>query len=72
MGTQLYLPVGWARHPESRIDPVEWLAELEDDSLLTKADIGEILCDELSRVLLHAHICERAGFVYCFLRGGGT
>jgi non-homologous end joining protein Ku len=42
-GTQLYLPAGWARHLESRIDPVEWLAELEDDSLLTKADIGEIL-----------------------------
>ena len=50
---------------------VEWLAELEDDSLLTKADIGEILRDELNRVPLRAHICERAGFVYCFLRGGG-
>jgi hypothetical protein len=30
-----------------------------------------ILRDELNRVPLHAHICERAGFVYCFLRGGG-
>ena len=30
-----------------------------------------ILHDELNRVPLHAHICERAGFVYCFLRGGG-
>jgi hypothetical protein len=29
-----------------------------------------ILRDELNRVPLHAHICERAGFVYCFLRGG--
>jgi hypothetical protein len=31
MGTQLYLPAGWARHLESRIDPVERLAELEKD-----------------------------------------
>jgi hypothetical protein len=30
-----------------------------------------ILRDELNKVPLHAHICERAGFVYCFLRGGG-
>jgi len=30
-----------------------------------------ILRDELNRVPLHAHICERAGFVHCFLRGGG-
>ena len=30
-----------------------------------------ILRDELNRVPLHAHICERAGFVYCFLKGGG-
>jgi hypothetical protein len=30
-----------------------------------------ILRDDLNRVPLHAHICERAGFVYCFLRGGG-
>jgi hypothetical protein len=36
------------------------------------ADIGEILRDELNRVPLRAHICERAGFVYCFLQGGGT
>ena len=28
-----------------------------------------ILRDELNRVPLHAHICERTGFVYCFLRG---
>jgi hypothetical protein len=27
--------------------------------------------DELNWVPLHAHICERAGFVDCFLRGGG-
>ena len=32
---------------------------------------GAILRDELNRVPLHAHICERAGFVYCFLKGGG-
>ncbi len=40
------------------------MAGREDDSLLTKADIGEILRDELNRVPLRAHICERAGFVY--------
>lgn len=30
-----------------------------------------ILRDELNKVPLHAHICERSGFVYCFLKGGG-
>jgi hypothetical protein len=30
-----------------------------------------ILRDGLNKVPLHAHICERGGFVYCFLRGGG-
>ena len=43
MGTQLYLPAGWARHLESRIDPVERLAELEKDRTEAKADIREIL-----------------------------
>ena len=43
MGTQLYLPAGWARHLESRIDPVERLAELEKDKTEAKADIREIL-----------------------------
>jgi hypothetical protein len=43
MGTQLYLPAGWARHLESRIDPVERLAELEKDRTDAKAEIREIL-----------------------------
>jgi hypothetical protein len=43
MGTQLYLPAGWARHLESRIDPVERLAELEKDRTEAKADIRAIL-----------------------------
>jgi len=43
MGTQLYLPAGWARHLESRIDPVERLADLETDRTEAKADIREIL-----------------------------
>lgn len=43
MGTQLYLPAGWARHLESRIDPVERLAELEKDRTEAKAEIREIL-----------------------------
>ena len=43
MGTQLYLPGGWARHLESRIDPVERLAELEKDRTEAKAEIREVL-----------------------------
>jgi hypothetical protein len=43
MGTQLYLPAGWARHLESRLDPIERLAELERDRTLAKGDIREIL-----------------------------
>ena len=43
MGTQLYLPAGWARHLESGIDPVERLAELEKDRREAKGDIREIL-----------------------------
>ena len=43
MGSQLYLPAGWARHLESRLDPVERLAELEKDRTEAKADIREIL-----------------------------
>ena len=43
MGAQLFLPAGWARHLESRIDPVERLAELERDRLQAKGDIREIL-----------------------------
>ena len=43
MGTQLYLPAGWARRLESRLDPVERLAELERDRLQAKGDIREIL-----------------------------
>jgi hypothetical protein len=43
MGTQLYFPAGWARRLESRIDPVERLAELEKDRTQAKGDIREIL-----------------------------
>jgi hypothetical protein len=43
MGTQLYLPAGWARQLESRFDPVERLAELEKDRTQAKGDIREIL-----------------------------
>src|SRR4029077_8237861 len=43
MGTQLYLPAGWARRLESRIDPVERLAELERDRTQAKGDIREVL-----------------------------
>ena len=42
-GTQLYLPAGWARQLESRLDPVERLAELEKDRVQAKGDIREIL-----------------------------
>ena len=43
MGAQLLLPAGWARRLESRIDPVDRLAELEKDRLEAKASIREIL-----------------------------
>jgi hypothetical protein len=43
MGTQLYLPAGWARRLESRLDPVERLTELEKDRVQAKGDIREIL-----------------------------
>ena len=43
MGAQLYLPAGWARRLESRIDPVERLAELERDRTQARGDIREIL-----------------------------
>jgi hypothetical protein len=43
MGTQLYLPAGWARRLESRLDPVERLAEPEKDRTRAKGDIREIL-----------------------------
>jgi hypothetical protein len=43
MGTQLYLPAGWARRLESRMDPVERHAELEKDRTQAKGDIREIL-----------------------------
>ena len=43
MGSQLYLPAGWARHLESRIDPSERLAELEKDRAQTGAEIRELL-----------------------------
>jgi hypothetical protein len=43
MGSQLDLPAGWARYLESRLDPVERLAELEKDRTQAKGDIREIL-----------------------------
>ena len=43
MGTQLYLPAGWARRLESSFDPIERLAELEKDRTQAKGDIREIL-----------------------------
>jgi hypothetical protein len=43
MGTQLYLPAGWARQLESRLDPMERLVELEKDRTQAKGDIREIL-----------------------------
>ena len=43
MGAQLFLPAGWACPLESRIDPVDRLAELEKDRLEAKASIREIL-----------------------------
>ena len=41
MRTQLYLPAGWARRLESRLDPGERLAELEKDRVQAKGDIRE-------------------------------
>jgi hypothetical protein len=43
VGSQLYLPAGWARHLESRIDPSARLAELEKDRARARAEIREIL-----------------------------
>jgi hypothetical protein len=43
MGSQLYLPAGWARHLESRVDPSERLAELEKDRAEAKAHIHDIV-----------------------------
>jgi hypothetical protein len=43
VGSQLYLPAGWARHLESRVDLSERLAELEMDKAQARIDIREIL-----------------------------
>ena len=43
MGSQLYLPAGWARHLESRIDPWERLADLEKDRAEAEAEIREMV-----------------------------
>ena len=43
MGSQLYLPAGWARHLESRIDPSERLGELERDRAEARAKIREMV-----------------------------
>ena len=43
MGSQLYLPAGWARHLESRVDPSERLPELEKDRARARVEIREIV-----------------------------
>lgn len=43
MGSQLYLPAGWARYLESRIDPSERPAELEKDRTQATVEIRAIL-----------------------------
>ena len=43
MDGQLFLPGGWARHLESRIDPSERLAELEKDKAQARAEIHALL-----------------------------
>ena len=43
MGSQLYLPAGWARHLESRVDPSERLAELEKDRARARVEIRDIV-----------------------------
>ena len=43
MGSQLYLPAGWARHLESRIDPSERLVDLEKDRARASVEIREIV-----------------------------
>jgi hypothetical protein len=43
VGSQLYLPAGWARHLESRIDPSERLVQLEKDRAQARVEIREIL-----------------------------
>jgi hypothetical protein len=43
VGSQLYLPAGWARHLESRVDPSERLADLEKDRAQARVEIREIV-----------------------------
>jgi hypothetical protein len=43
LGSQLYLPAGWARHLESRVDPSERLAELEKDKAQARVEIHDLL-----------------------------
>ena len=43
MGSQLYLPAGWARHLESHIDPSERLGELERDRAEVRAEIRKMV-----------------------------
>jgi hypothetical protein len=42
-GRSFILPAGWARRLESRLDPIECLAELEKDRIQAKGDIRVIL-----------------------------
>ena len=76
----------WKSGSRADFDPAESSACLAGNLAQAKGDGWEayyggswqeipadaILRDELNRVPLPAHICERAGFVYCFLRGGGS
>jgi hypothetical protein len=60
------------RHRSLRRDPhMLEVAEKIIGQQKGEFDSTQFVRDELNRVPLHAHICERAGFVYCFLRGGG-
>jgi len=60
-------------HPDLPLPdpPMLEIAERIIDQSWQEIPPDAILRDDLNRVPLHAHICERAGFVYCFLRGGG-
>jgi hypothetical protein len=54
-------------HARLRIDG-QWEAYF--DRKWQEVPPDAILRDELNKAPLQAHICERAGFIYCFLRAG--
>jgi hypothetical protein len=66
MATKVMAIVAQPRHGNGTMG--QWEAYYGGCWRVVPADV--ILRDELNKVRLHAHICERAGFVYCFLRGG--